>query len=224
MGAVFFISSLCIINIILWLVFLSKFKHLFSTDEIIANTRDEMNRMIEDVNRNTERDITLINDRIKELKAVIADADRHLAVAKAESEKKQFSHQYSEKIAEIVSEQPAKETSVQRAAAQYRKAAQTFDPGNESYEITHEIHYEDKQQNLFDEQPTQINVKQDGSSFAKVPVVGPNIKMTDAPIQPKKDFNEQVKELSEQGIGVEEIARRLNRLVTEVQFALDMGA
>ena len=55
-----------------------KFNKLFSTDDIIENTRTELNRMILDVNRNAERNITLIEAKINDLKALIAKADESI--------------------------------------------------------------------------------------------------------------------------------------------------
>ena len=74
-------SFFCILNIVLWIFFLSRYKSFFSTDEIIESTREELDRMIADVNRNAGRNIDIIEDRIKELKAVVAEADRHIALA-----------------------------------------------------------------------------------------------------------------------------------------------
>ncbi|WP_191014703.1 hypothetical protein [Treponema zioleckii] len=78
----FFIVTIFIVNISLWVVLIVKFKRLFSTDDIISSTRAELTKMLADVNRNTDRDLMLMEDKIKELKAVIAEADRHLSVAK----------------------------------------------------------------------------------------------------------------------------------------------
>lgn len=227
--SLFFIASLCILNILLWIVFLVRFKRLFSTDDIISSAREEMNKMIADINRNTERDITLINDRIKELKAVIADADRHIAVAKSEKEKQEQTAAYSQKINEITRSASAQISPVQRAAAQYRRTAKTFDPAENAYVVTHEEKNKTEErtgieQSLFDETTAEITVKSDGSSFAKVPVVGPEIIMAEKPIVPKKKFNEQVAELSEKGFTVEEIASELHSSITEVQFAIGLGA
>lgn len=217
----FFVVSLTVINILLWFVFLIRFKRLFSTDDIISSTREEMNKMIEDVNRNTERDITLINDRIKELKALIAEGDRQIAIVRTEKEKSEQYAVFSNRIASA--QNVKKQTPVQKAAEQYKKSGKTFDPGNLSYSVNHDANEEKLQESLFDENPTTINVNKDGSSFAKVPLVGPEVVMSDNPIVPKISFNEQVRELNERGETVDEIARQLKRSTTEVQFAIDMG-
>ena len=80
---------LTLFNIIMWIVFAAKFNKKFSTDDIIIKTRQQLNSMLSDINRNADRNINLINDRIKELKAVTAEAERRLSVLKVELEKTQ---------------------------------------------------------------------------------------------------------------------------------------
>ena len=49
---------------------LIRFKRLFSTDKIIEKTREIMDNMLMDLNRNAERNVGLVNDSIKMLKDV----------------------------------------------------------------------------------------------------------------------------------------------------------
>ena len=50
----FFIIALVLINLGLWIIFLFKFKDLFSTDKIIEKTRYEMEKLVKDINNNAE--------------------------------------------------------------------------------------------------------------------------------------------------------------------------
>src|SRR5574344_3171092 len=88
MAAIIICTFICILNVIMWIIFANKFKKLFSTDDIIAKTREELNHMIIDVNRNADRNITLIEEKIKELKSVTAEAERRLALERSEEEKR----------------------------------------------------------------------------------------------------------------------------------------
>ena len=65
---VFLVVILCITNILLWIVFLLKFKSLFSTEDIIEKTRSELNKLVMDINNNTDRNITVYNESSKNLK------------------------------------------------------------------------------------------------------------------------------------------------------------
>ena len=69
---------LSLLSIILMVVILVKFKKLFSTDAIIEKTKNQMNRVIMDVNNNANRDIELINDSTRRLRALLNDADKKM--------------------------------------------------------------------------------------------------------------------------------------------------
>lgn len=71
----------------MWIVFFNKFKKLFSTENIIETTKARMNEILADMNRNTYRNVGLIDQKIKELKAAVAEVDRHMAVSRQETEK-----------------------------------------------------------------------------------------------------------------------------------------
>ena len=47
-------ASLCILNVLLWVVLLSRFSRLFSTDGILKRTREEMTKMVSDINNNAD--------------------------------------------------------------------------------------------------------------------------------------------------------------------------
>lgn len=68
----------CLVNLVLWGVFLKKFKRLFSTDDIIASTRGEMSKMADALNRETARDLRLADDKLKSLEKAVADAESRL--------------------------------------------------------------------------------------------------------------------------------------------------
>ena len=51
---------LCIFNVVMWMVFLWKFKKLFTTDNVIEETRVQYNNLIADMNKNTHNNIVVI--------------------------------------------------------------------------------------------------------------------------------------------------------------------
>lgn len=211
MGNIIITTIICIINIVLWIIFASKFKKLFSTDDIIEKTRNELNHMITDVNKNADRNITLIEDRIRELKSVTAEADRHLAIVKSELEKEDKVQQLENKI-------------TSKTHARSQKVA-----ANATYAITPAAKYarEQEQGNLFvmDEKTTAKKTGQteDVQVIKEIPVITPKVYLSDNPIVPKKDFKTMVKELYDQGKDAEEISEELGRSVQEVKFALEFS-
>lgn len=76
---IFIIVSLTVVNLILWLIFLIKFKSLFTTDDIIEKTRKEYDQLLTDVNRTALQNIDLIQMKIDELQSIIDVADRRLS-------------------------------------------------------------------------------------------------------------------------------------------------
>lgn len=95
MGTAFLISFICIFNIVLWCVFLSKFKKLFSTNDI----RNELNRMIADINKNTAQDLTLIENKISDLKSILDIADKKISTLRAEETKRIAVESFKEDLA-----------------------------------------------------------------------------------------------------------------------------
>lgn len=243
MMLVFVSSFFCILNIVLWVFFLSRYKKFFSTDEILESTRDELDRMIADVNRNAGRNIDIIEDRIKELKAVVAEADRHIAFAQNELERQKNLAIFQQKI---------EKTSTQHSGGNYRQGvaekykrnssqqASYKNPtasshSDDTYRLTNEgkkIVKNEHQAELFDQVQNEHEIVSDSgtifsvageeTSVTKVPVVGPNVAYADNPVEPKKSFREMVHDLTLVGHSVEEIATELGRSTTEVQMVLDM--
>lgn len=245
-GIAFLAAFLIVINIVMWIVLLAKFKKFFSTDDIISSVREEMDQMIKDMNRNTKRNITLVEDRVQQLKEVIAKADRHLAVVRSELEKQEGAQAFSQTLSQARPNLAQKNHSplqtnarptlqAERAVERYRQTA-VLGAENESYAITNEgKKYVDVQQgDLFEQnqqedvasllkEPAAFTVEQSGASYTSVPLVAPKVTYVDDPIVPKKDFGTQARELYDRGDSVERIATELGRSITEVQFALDMG-
>lgn len=241
MIAIFVAAFFCVLNLCLWGVFFIKFKKIFSTDDIITSTREEMERMISDINHNAGRNIELIEDRIKQLKVVVAEADRHVELAKHELEAQKTKLSYQQKIdSALQSKKTPPITNANRAAQQYLNN-QSISAGLQSvnrYELTEEgnrhvqqnvqgdlfaqAEAEDRRR-IISDSGTTFMVESDGSSYASVPVIGGNVSYADEPIQPQRKFSDMVRDLHTAGHSVEEIARELNRSTTEVQMALDLG-
>lgn len=66
------------INVILWFVFLARFRKIFSTDEIIARTQNYLNAMLKDINVNASRNLELLEDKIRQVKSVAAETERKI--------------------------------------------------------------------------------------------------------------------------------------------------
>ena len=67
-----------LVSLILMIVLIVRFKKLFSTDAIIEKTKAQMNRVIMDVNNNANRDLELINESSRRLRALLNEADKKM--------------------------------------------------------------------------------------------------------------------------------------------------
>lgn len=206
MGILITVSVLIIFNVAMWLVFLSRFNRFFSTEDIIKKTRDSLNSMLTELNRNADRNITLMDDRIRQIKAVSAEADRHLLILQKELNSLQAGVVFKEKLADK-KKHTRSNSSIGDIRSPYPSRPQDSVQGD-----------------LFtaqEEKPAAVS-SSSSNSTVKVPVFEPKVFMAEKPVVPKKDFNEQVKELSGLGFNVFEIVAKTGRSIQEVKLALEL--
>ncbi|MBP5402513.1 MAG: hypothetical protein J6Y36_05065 [Treponema sp.] len=219
---IFIVVSMCIINLILWLVFFVKFKSLFTTDDEIQKTRDQYNLLIRDINQNVASNIDVIDSKIEELKDVIEIADRRLSTISAEQE---FSKTKKSALTKFNQEVQG---GIKKRTSKNSNYAKQLIEEDAAFEVNVKLPKNKKiQGELFDKQDTKRNVNvhvvdKEGNAYGEVPVVSPKIYMSDNPIRPKKSFQDQVKELYDIGYTVEQISSELNKSMIEVQFVIDM--
>lgn len=212
---IFILASITLINLALWIVFFIKFKSLFSTDDVVSETRAQINSLLTDIQHQTGICIDIIDERIKQLKQVSAEADRHVALLKSEIQKATEANVLQNSIQNAVQSAP-KKTLGKAVEQKYKKNQIPEINENDTYAVN----------DLFSGQEdvvqSDFTVTSDGASYGQIPVVAPKVVMADKQIKRKKDFNTQVLELFDQGLSVDEIASRLSRSTTEVQLILDL--
>lgn len=183
---------LIIFNILMWIVFLRKFRAFFSTDKIISDTREDVNKIIKDINSISSRNIELIDDRIRQLKSVTAEAERRLGTLKKELSLAERSRKFQQKMASPA----AKKDAVQGDLFFTEKAKTELGLSQRDSGETVAVH--------------------------SIPVVEPELFAAENPVVPKKDFKTQVRELYSHGLPADEIARRTGRSVQEVKLVLEV--
>ena len=77
---------LCI-NIILMIVFYRKTSHNFSQNAYRDRIREEVNRLIIDIEHESDHAVTVLEDKIRQIEKLIADTDKHIALVEQEHEK-----------------------------------------------------------------------------------------------------------------------------------------
>ena len=229
----FLIFTITVINIVLWVIFFIRFKNLFSTDDIILKTREELNNLIADVNRNASLNITLLDDKIQQLKKISAEADRHAALLEHSFKQYQAGIGFKDELysAELSLSGKTVHKSASKSASQKKGRESSVSPSG-AYELTGHYPSEGRrskktapsvQAGLFETLgQTPVTVLEDGSSYGQIPVITPEVYVSENPVIQKKDFKDQVVQLYNFGKTVDEIAAQLSRSTTEVQFVLDM--
>lgn len=92
----------CFVNVILWLFLFFYFKKRFSTQEYLREIEDEFERLCTDMNGITDRNITLIEEKISTLKELLDNADQHIKTVRKEQRKQKKEETEKIKIQEPV--------------------------------------------------------------------------------------------------------------------------
>lgn len=226
---VFLVVILCITNILLWIVFLLKFKSLFSTEDIIEKTRSELNKLVMDINNNTDRNITVYNESSRNLKKIIAEAEskvnlleNRIKLLNDEIQKNNLTNVLQTNI----SQKKKSSHKIQEVANAYKNNGITSKSSFSLTDAGKEITNNSIQKSLFDDNSSvdtvaNVTVNPDGTSYAGIPIVMPTVFATDTPVQLKDDLKTRIVKLYEQGKSIEEIAAELSCSTTEVQFVID---
>lgn len=217
----FFVISVLTLNIILWIVLLIRFKKLFSTDQIIENTRETINRFIKDVDSATARNTYLTKEMQKRLEKLLEDADARMEMFK------EAANRLRDMIAQADRINKGKSYTINPELTRTK-----IDP-----ESAYELNIKAEQGSLFDQtepekpaaksiQKNVTNVTEDGAAYREIPLIITKVideeprKMTQEEI--KQNLQHLVRKLFDEGNTVEQIAQKLNCSITEIQFIIDL--
>jgi len=229
------LSLLCII---LMIVILFKFKKLFSTDSIIEKTKNQMNRMIIDVNNNANRDIELLNESSRRLRSLLNDAEKRMESFREASQLLRDMIAEAEKTAgkkgnKIFYVENERLSDIKTAAQKTKKRNPYIDPDS-SYKINNTSGFnkgDDNQRSLFDDvendnsiMKDETIVTQDGAAYKEVPLIITKVYDDKITANQKKQapLKDKVEKLFAQGMQIEDIAAELSCSTSEVQFIIDM--
>lgn len=236
-----FAVTVLVLNLVLWVLLLARFRGLFDTGDIVDKTREEITEIERDLNRVAQRDIALFNECSKQLHVLLDDADKKTvllkeAEQKADLTKDNLQMAYTEISASMPMRVSASEAGAslpvrggvkKRAVNSYKKTAAKRATGKSSAASTFadDTAKPNHQQPLFDERDANININvpalQGESEYIKKNV-GP-IYLSDSPHEDKTDVSAQVMAMKGSGFSTEQIAERLSCSLTEVQMILDMS-
>ncbi len=236
------VACICIINIILWVIFLVRFKKLFSTDKIINTTTEKMNKLVMEIDKATERNIFLTDASEKKIQKLLDEADKNMELFKeankrlrdmiSEAEKvskrSEIRSPIYEPVREVIREeikpQPKTERVVKKNIDAYLQNSRKVIDSESTFKVVDSV-----QQDLFDENKTDITdtvttITEDGAAYKEVPLIITRV-YDEKPVpkeNKKKNLTKAVQELYNNGLTVQQIANELSCSITEVQLIIDM--
>jgi hypothetical protein len=167
------------------------------TKRILAEFEDEVNNIIATIDAATDRDITLVEERVKALKTLVDTADRRIAAYAREMDRHAAQEAAYAALSNAPPPQPPAAPAAKpgSAARQAKPAASAPQAGN------------------------SVDRALSGGTIA-LPL-GPRFIHSPNPVKPKpRPLTERVSELSQNGLSPEAIAARLGVAISEVDLAL----
>ncbi|OJF77648.1 MAG: hypothetical protein BKP49_01330 [Treponema sp. CETP13] len=88
MAQIVILTLMCVVNIILWIVLFTHFRKIFSPNNLLKDVRREVEKLLIEIDRTADKDISVIEKRSKDLRELIDRADSQIILAKnAQKEK-----------------------------------------------------------------------------------------------------------------------------------------
>ncbi len=228
---------ICVFNVVMWIVFLRHFKNLFTTEDIVASTKEEVNKILMDLDRQTERNLMLMDNSIARLKSLNAEIDKKLKLL---DEMKNSAAGTAELTARINSK-PSAGRKIAASAYEKNKTAKKNINSEDTVVLTRtgdQLSVEPLQTTLFNEKSDfqqdknseipvnhDIHVDSQGAAYAQIPVVAPKVFVSDTIADLSKapeTLKDKILKLFDQGYNADVISRELGCSATEVQFVLDI--
>lgn len=249
MEGVYFSAVILIINIILWLYFYYKFKKTYSPEKVLKSIRKELDKLFNEIIREAEKDVTIVEGRIKGLKALIAEADDRILRAENEMAKRNREKQVLSDLEAVNRPESKPQTTSQKKLAQYEQTAFSIPserrqakPASKNIEDTY--NESDQEQLEFEpsvkevvsstieqyEESVAVDVSQELISKAVESYKKPEKKETieivlsKDPVVQRKSTKEQILELYKLDFSTDKIAEMLNIPENEVQLAINLSA
>lgn len=199
MNALFYTALvLLIINLVVLFAAFIRLKDRFSSARILGDIRSEIDRLIVDLGRETDRDVAILEDRIRGLRELMDEADRRILLADREDSKRQSLPEIP-----VPREQATKKNSVRTGGAATWATAPDLFAEEPAPEAKHE-------QTPEQTEPVIIYTK-------------PRISRRESQIEPEIPVRERAIQMARKDISPEIIAKTLGISQGEVDLILTMN-
>ncbi len=203
---------LFILNLVLMPIFYARLKTVFSPQKILANLKTEVDNLVADIGRETDRDVAILENRIVALRTLIDEADRRVGLARRETEKQSREALILDALSET-SPKPAV-TEVSPGYSDFRKPDKpNFDKFPETGAPEPAISAPEPAISAPEPAISAVHVY-NRNSFVRRPV----------PIQPSVPVHEKVIDLARKGLSAEFIASTLSLSQGEVELIININS
>ena len=224
-----FIIVLTLINIGLWLVFLLKFRRLFSTDKIIEKTKARVNEIEKQINTITDRNLYIAKETKNNIETMLNDVDRKMDLFKEATQRLRSMISEADKINRLSNQSLSLHQDFSKISKpkSVKKVDQIDKDAVYSANIQGDLFISNEKLSILKD---ETKITPDGTAYKEVPLIHTNV-LDDIPIfnsvesyveSKRKVSEKKVKEKYLEGLNVEHIAAELKCSVVEVQFIIDM--
>lgn len=185
---------------------------------------DEVDKLLIEIDKSADRDLTLIEERTNNLRAMIDEADKRIQLAISEEHKAELSHKGTQKI----------NAATRTAATAYQKAKPRPAQNTNAEELTYKPE-EHAARTQTDIESAFEGMTDHGNSSTGTTIPEPHhvnvsvqtelpfeVSVSEDFVQTEKTFRQKVIELWRQGLDTEFIAEKLSVSYAEVQMIVDI--
>lgn len=200
-----------VINLVLWAVFIIRFKKTFSPSILLSDIKNEVDKLLIEINRTVDEDLNLIESRRESLRELLQTVDKRLSLMQKETS----SREREETVLQKLSPRKKSRINVQETESEAVFAG-GYSPPVSDDGIQLAIDFDAYRINPEDSGPEirfQTRNPQDS---------GPEI-LNEAPKEAEKEIplRDRALQLHAQGLSVDLISRKLKLPVSAVQMIID---
>lgn len=189
-----------IVNVILWLFFFVKYKRVFSPENILHSISEEVDKLLIEIDKTADRDLSLLEDKKNSLKALIDEADKRIQLAISEEHKAELSQKGTRRI----------NAATKKAASAYQRAKPQPAENTNAEELT----YRPEEHQKTVEPSVSVSSVQTELPF--------EVTVSEDFVQTEKTLQQKVIELWQKNLDTEFIAEKLNVTHEAVQMIVDL--
>jgi len=239
MGATFIATAL---SLVLWAASFIYFRLYLSrrtgARNVLAEMRDEVDKLVSEIDSATDRDVTLVEDRMKSLRALLDETDKRLGTMRREAERRGSEEKAYAEIGrrgrtqagrQDYGDYPPAEATAMTVPAGPASMGATLPQGSPQVAQVSEL--PDTEPNPAGPVPTASPAPQSAFQPAPQPTPAgtyepgrPRFSVSAKPVEPKPaPFSERVLELHRAGFSEDLIAKRLGTTIGEVDLAIALS-